>query len=263
MSDLAVIHNQLHRSAPSIFAAQPYEALSDKYRFIPTINVVDALIAQGFTPFSAAENRVRKPGKKGYSRHLIRLRHSDTLGQVGDFVPEILLANSHDGSSSFQISAGVYRMVCSNGMVVGNDLLSESIRHSGKAGDIIDGVFRIVDDFPKVIDTVQSWQGIELDRDRQIEFARQAAKLRWDTDREDHRDPVEPTRLLSPRRTADVGKDLWRTFNVVQEHMIKGGVPALGSSGRRARSRAVGSVSEDLRINKGLWALAEEFAAAA
>lgn len=262
MSDLSVIHQQLHNRAPSIFATEPYRELSDKYKFIPTIDVVDALAAQGFTPAKVMESRVRKLDKQGFAKHMIRFRNSDILPQVGDLVPEIILTNSHDGSSAFQISAGLYRLVCSNGLTVGNEQMSVRQRHSGQIDDVLEGVFNVVDEFPEIARTAKEWQGIQLTDPQRIAFARAAMPLRWDGG-ENENYPVNPSHLLNYHRTADSGSDLWTTFNRVQENIIKGGVRAVGSDGRRRRSKAVNSVNEDQRLNKALWTLAAEMAKAA
>lgn len=262
MSDLSVVHQQLQRVAPSIFATEPYHELTDKYKFIPTIDVVDALAAQGFTPAKVMENRVRREDKRGFAKHMIRFRNSDVLPQIGDLIPEIVLTNSHDGSSAFQISAGLYRLVCSNGLTAGNDQMTMRQRHSGKIDDVIEGVFSIVDEFPQVAATAREWQGIPLTAGQQIDFARSAMALRWGAD-EHANYPVNPSHLLAYRRSVDTGDDLWTAFSVVQENIIKGGVRAIGSDGRRRRSKAVNSVNEDQRLNKALWTLAAELAKAA
>lgn len=259
MSDLSVVHQQLFDKAPSIFAATPYHAMSSKYTFIPTIDIVDALSKQGFTPAKVMESRTRKAEKAGFAKHMIRFRNSDILPQKGDLIPEIVLTNSHDGSSAFQISAGLYRLVCSNGLTVGNDQMMVRQRHSGRIDDIIEGVFSVIDEMPAVLETAKEWQGINLTDPQRIAFARSALPLRWDGG-ENENYPVSPERLLMPRRPADNSADLWTTFNVVQEKLIKGGVRMQSSDGRRRNSRTIKSVSEDQRLNKSLWKLASELA---
>jgi hypothetical protein len=245
----------LQRKAPSIFATQPYGKMSDKYRFIPTIDILTALEKEGFTPFTVKENRVRLEDKKGFARHAIRLRNDTTMKQVGELVPEIVLMNSHDGSSSFQLSAGIYRLVCANGMVVGNDTISTRIRHSGEVGDIIEGVFEVVREMPAVLEQVGVWQGINLEPRQQAALASAASTLRWKDENQ-----IRPADLLRKHRKIDEKTDLWTTFNVIQENIIKGGVRSVGSTGTRSRSRAVASVAEDQRLNKALWVLADQMA---
>ena len=83
--------------------------------------------------------------------------------------------------------------------------------------------------------------------------------MRWEAD-EAHNYPVHEGRLLQPRRIEDTSKDLWTTFNVVQENIIKGGMYTRGSDGRSRRARAIKSVNEDQRLNKALWILADSLA---
>jgi len=260
MSNLADMTQYLRKQAPSIFATEPYGKMSDKYKFIPTIDVVEALGKEGFFPAKVTENRVRIQDKVGFAKHAIRFRNSDILPQVGDIIPEIVLVNSHDGTSAFQLSAGFYRLVCSNGMTVGNSEISVRQRHSGHIDSVIEGVFSVTEEFPALTETVREWQGIELTPSQQITFARAALPLRWDADTNGNY-PVNPSHLIQPMRQADTKNDLWTTFNRIQEHVIKGGVRAVGSDGRRRRSKAVNSVNEDQRLNKALWVLAAELAA--
>ena len=41
---------------------------------------------------------------------------------------------------------------------------------------------------------------------------------------------------------------------------MKGGLPGRSRSGRRTRTRAIRSVHEDVRLNRGLWHLTEQMA---
>ena len=253
--------DQLRAKAPSIFATKPFHKMSEKYHFIPTVDVVEALAKEGFYPAKAMESRVRSEDKKGYARHLIRFRNDERGQQVGDIVPEVILTNSHDGTSAFQMSAGMYRLVCSNGMTVGNDIINVRQRHSGQMGDIIEGVYSVVEEFPQIVAAVDTWRHKVLTPQQQLAFAKAAIPLRW-TVEETGTAPVTASQLLRPLRNADIGDDLWRTFNRVQEHIIKGGVRAQMANGRRRASTAVKSVHEDQRLNKALWTLATELAAA-
>jgi len=256
MTDLSVL-NHLRAKAPSIFAEEPYGGMSDKYKFIPTSEVVEKLLGEGFIVSSFQENRVRSEDKHGFAKHTVRFRQPRLAPQVGDVIPEVVLTNSHDGTSAFQLSAGLYRLVCSNGMIVGNDMINVRQRHSGNVGDVIEGVFSVLNEMPEVIDTAQRWQGITLSNEQRVAFAKAAIPLRWDAD-EHNNFPVRADQILRPRRQADVAPTLWNTFNVMQEHIIKGGVRAISSNGRRRASKAVNSVNEDTRLNKALWSLAAE-----
>lgn len=128
------IHNkEILHTAPSVFSHKPWQEVSDKYGFVPTIEVVDMLRAEGFAVVRATQSRTRIPGKEPFTRHMVRLRHRSLL-ETGahEEVPEIVLVNSHDGNCSYQFMAGIFRLVCSNGLIVQSaDFGRLRIRHVG------------------------------------------------------------------------------------------------------------------------------------
>lgn len=250
--------NNLRRFAPSIFADQPYEKMSGRYRFVKTIEVINLLRDHDFFPIKASQSRTRIEGKSDFTKHLIRLRHRDhlNLSNVGDEIPELVLVNSHDGKCGYQFHSGIFRLVCANGMIVStSDFGSISVRHTGDtdfSDKVIDATFRIVDDAPKVTGQIATWKNIRLSDDRKLAFAESAVSL-LDNDK------IKPADVLRPRRVDDQKSDLWTTFNTVQENIMKGGITTY-SEGRRNRTRPVKSIDKDLRLNKALWTLTAKMA---
>lgn len=250
-------NDQLRRMAPSVFAEHKHQSRADSYKFIPTINIVDALRNEGFLPVYASESRVRDESKKGFAKHLLRFRQHDGFSAVGEVKPEIVLLNSHDGTSSYQLSAGLYRLVCSNGLIVADSQLDcVRVRHSGNVVDnVIEGTYKIVTETPKVLEQMEVMRGLNLTRAEQGVFAEAAKSLRWDADEA----TVENSDLLRVSREADRSLDLWTSFNVLQEKLLKGGVQVKNNeTGRYQRAREVKGVSENVRLNKAIWTLAEE-----
>ncbi len=249
-------NDQLYRFAPSVFAEEKHESRKESYKFIPTINIVEALRNEGFFPVSASESRVRDDSKKGYAKHLLRFRQHDAFTNVGDVKPEIVLLNSHDGTSSYQLSAGLYRLVCSNGMIVADSQIDAvRVRHSGNVIDnVIEGTYNIVREIPKVIEHMDIMKEISLYPDEQLALTEAAKVLRWDSEEVE----VDNKELLRPRRMADKSTDLWTTFNILQEKILGGGVMVQNKETQRSqRAREVKSVTENVRLNKSLWVLAE------
>lgn len=245
----------LQQVAPSVFAYKPSEQLSESYKIIPTIEVVRGLRDVGYFPVKATQSNCRAPDGKNYSRHMVRLRQEKNL-QVGDLIPEIVLINSHDGTTTYQLRAGIYRLVCSNGLVVGNDSFCARIRHSGDVvGKMQEAAHTLLSCYPQTIEIAQNWQKIPLTLEHKAAYAEAAAALKWDQD--DLK--INPASLLRPRRFGDGNSDLWTTFNVVQENMIKGGQKYY-HNGRRGSTRGVNSVAEDTRLNTALWKLTEALA---
>lgn len=252
----ALEDGELRRIAPSIFAEQPAADRSGRYTFIPTFRVVNAMRKEGFYPVAAMESRARVEEKKGYTKHMIRFRRHDGFTNVGEVLPEVVILNSHDGTTSYQISAGLYRLVCSNGLIV-SDSEIETIRtrHNGDVvGQVIEGTYQIIDRAPEVAGKVEGMRALVLPEPAQQAFAKAALELRYEPEAA----PIQADQLNRPRRAEDRGADLWHTFNRIQENMIRGGIRGRNASGGRMSTRAVNSVSENVRLNKALWTLAEE-----
>jgi len=256
----ALTNDQIRAYAPSVFAHQPWHKMSDKYAFIPTIQVVEKMRAEGFVPVQAMQSRTRIPGKGDFTKHLLRfrdVRQGDkpltlALGQV---YPELVLTNSHDGASAYKLDSGLFRLICTNGMVVGDGVVNHiNVRHSGKPDGIIDATYEIVDQMPKVIESVESFQRLRLEAPQAQAFAEAALALRYD----EGQAPIAPAQVLQPRRREDQDPTLWNTFNRAQEALVNGGVRGRNpESRRRVRTRAVEGISENTRLNKALWTLAE------
>jgi hypothetical protein len=252
-------------TCPSIFAETPWagdathKGMSGKYDFIPTIQVIDKMRSEGLMPVKAMQAKTRIEGKGDYTRHIIRFRSDRLAWNVSDSVPEIVLVNSHDGSSSYNLSAGIFRMVCANGMIIqSHDFGSYSTRHQGNVIDnVLDATYRILEDVPKLEDRVSTYQALTLTQDQQRAYVERAIGLRWDKDSDGHY-PCDPGQLLRVRRSADNGDSLWLSYQRVQENLIKGGIRPLSHRGRRTRK--VISPLSDYKLNRDLWALTEEIA---
>lgn len=247
--------DQIRAVAPSIFAEEKHASRSDRYTCIPTIDVLRGLQKQGFSPFMVCQTRTRDDDKRGSAKHMIRLRHASRID--ADEAQEVCLVNSHDGTSSYQMLAGVYRFVCANGMVVGDTLSDIRVRHSGNVVDnVIEGAFRVVDSFDDVAARCASMKALTLNTGEQNAFAHAALQLKYDTELVPA--PVTEDQILRPKRHADIGSDLWRTFNRVQENMIKGGLRGRNASNRSTTTREVKGIDQNVKLNRALWVLAEE-----
>ncbi|MCC7286915.1 MAG: DUF945 domain-containing protein [Burkholderiaceae bacterium] len=258
-SEQPLTEEQMRRAAPSIFAAAKHASRSERYTYIPTIDVLRALAREGFEPFMVAQGQSRVEGKTGYTKHMIRLRH----GRQGTVLPEaneIILINSHDGASSYQMLAGVIRFVCSNGLVVGTIANDIRIPHKGDIQhQVIEGAVRVLDDFRAVDESVQAMKALALRPDEQQAFATGALVLRYG-DRTDGQPPAPITaaQLNEPRRAEDVGDSLWSTFQRIQENALRGGLQGRTAQGHRMRTREVASIDRGVGLNRALWVLAEE-----
>ena len=260
---------EIQKLAPSAFAGQPYHKASDRYTFVPTSDVIDGMRNAGFMPVSAMQSRSRIAGKAMFTKHMIRFRSSNEHAvTVGDSLIETVLINSHDMSSSYHLMLGVFRLVCSNGMVVGDTFESIHVRHVGNIVDtVIEANASILKNAPVIAETINLWRGIFLSPAEQLAFAVAAHGLRFEEGSQEAQ-LIHPDRLLNTRRYEDNGNDLYSTFNRVQENVVRGHIRGAGQvtnesggqSFRRLRSRAVTGIDSNTKLNKALWTLTEEMA---
>jgi hypothetical protein len=240
---------RLRSQAPAAFAENPFGRVSGTYRFISTRELVAALLAAGFAATEARQARARGE-RAGYARHLLRFRPLRTEVALTEAIPEIIVVNAHDGTSAYQVRAGLYRPICTNGLMVKlGDFGAIYVPHRGNVvANVVEAAERILSQFEPVAVAVKGMAATHLSDRAQLEFAEEAVVIRWRGEM-----PVRPRQLLEVRRPADVGDDLWRVFNTVGENLIRGGVTNRSASGRLGRTRGIRAIVEDVRINTQLW----------
>lgn len=252
-------NEQIARVAPSVMAQAAHDSRSERYTYIPTSQVLDALRREGFEPFAAYQGRTRDESRREFTKHMLRLRHVGDIAKqavVGDTVNEIILLNSHDGTSSYQMMAGCFRFVCANGMVSGEASHDIRVRHSGDiVGNVIEGAYSVLEHFDQVTESRERMRSVTLSDGEQLAFARAALRLKYEDSA-----PIEAEQLNRARRVDDRGGDLWRTFNRTQEALVRGGVRGRSANGNRTTTRAITGISENVAMNRALWTLAEEMA---
>lgn len=260
-SDSPLTDDQLRAVVPSVFMAEAHESRSSRFAPVCTADVLKDLAEEGFLPFFATQTKVRDEGKKEFTRHMLRLRQHgfSTEGEAN----EIIMLNANDGTSSYQIISGQFRFVCANGLVMGNIENNIRVHHKGDAsGLVIDGVYEVIKDFEEIAEQQARMKSLVLTDTQRLDFAKSAYFLKNPLTMEEllSTKPLDfkydPAALLMKKRTEDQGRDLFTTFNVVQENLIKGGQQFF--EGRR--SRAITDVKRDLQVNTQLWNLAASMA---
>lgn len=254
-SSTPLSNDQIMRVAPSVFAVEKHDSRSDRYTYIPTIEVLDGLRREGFEPFMAVQSRCRDEGKREFTKHMLRLRHA---GQINaNEANEIILLNSHDGTSSYQMVAGMLRFVCTNSLVCGDGIMDIRVPHRGNIIDnVIEGAYTVLDQFGQVEASRDDMRRLALPKPAEIALANAAIAYRWD---EDEHVPVTAGQIIRPRRAADAqDSSLWGAFNRIQENLLKGGMTGTDRNGNRRQTRAVTGIAQDMKLNRALWTLAEE-----
>ena len=246
---------EIARAAPSVFAETAHESRSDRYTYLPTSTVLAALRGQGFKPYYAAQANNRTAGRLTHARHILRFRHDD-MKQGGDGMHEIILLNSHDGSSAYQLISGYYRLVCSNGLVTSHAAHDVRIAHKGnkQVDDIIDVAYRIVAEQSTRIAALEHMQATNMPYDKQITFARQAMVARFG----ENGMQADVSDLLRARRFDDGGNTEWAIYNRVQENLTRGEFYGRTINGKQRKVSSIRGANKDFDFNHKLWGIFED-----
>ena len=255
---VALNDETLHSQAPSIFAVGPMSGVSDRYTFVPTVRIVEGLREHDWVPVAVEEQRIRNEARRGYQKHLIRFRRAEQMETLDEWNVELVLLNSHDTGCAYQVHAGIYRRICSNGLVLSEGSFTAiRFRHTGRLADqVVQASFRLLDYVSKVGELVERFRARALEARESLALAGHALALRYGSLSEA---PIDPDTLLKARRSEDEGTDLWRTMNRLQENLVRGGVSDFHRDRRgKLRSvRALRGIDSKVNLNKELWGLAE------
>jgi hypothetical protein len=235
----------------------PHPDMSERYQFLNTGEVIDAMRDQGFLVANISRPQTRTPNGP-FGLHQVDFRQERYLGKAVENTPRFLFTNSYDGSKRAAIMAGIFRLVCSNGLVVGDTIAKESALHVGdQVANLLKVVMETVKKADNIFGAISDMSDAKIDRPGQIEFAAKAAALRFG---ERPILDVEPEMILMPRRREDAGDDMWRVFNRVQENLMKGDLPGKKIDGSWGNSRPLSQILKGDSFNRQLWDLATETA---
>ena len=251
---------QIKEKASSIFTMIGSPETSEKYSHISTESIIDDMELLGWGVIDCKQVRARKG--VGFQKHLIVFRNNEIVinGEDGDTVyPQILLTNSHDGKNAFTFTAGLFRMICENGLVVTTqEFENMRIRHMGYDFEALQETIKsIVEKLPLTIDSMNKFKQVQLGQKQALDFAKKALEVRFSKE-EMKIIKVDLTELLNPTRPEDKGTDLWSTFNVVQEKLVHGMFNyQYGNKSRKARK--IKNFQQDMKLNSELYSLALEY----
>ena len=260
--------DQIRKVAPVVFAEQPTNPdLSDKYLFVNTETIIDDLAKLNWFPVQAGQRKARKTGGTMFSKHMVAFQNPDiqiTSKDGDNAFPRIILTNSHDGMQAFKFSVGIYRLVCSNGLVIADEEFSDfRIRHKGYTfEELRDVVLQAVTDLPNKVQVLNDMKNRILTQEEKNKLAIDAMLVRAgiepgsEKSKEFQYDDETIIDILEPKRKEDKGDDLWRTFNVIQEKITQGEFHAALRGAKVRKVRKIKSFEKDLQVNKSLFQLA-------
>ena len=249
---------QVKQVAPSVFTKHGSSNVSEKYSHIPTERVMDDMSALGWNVVDAKEIKARK--NQGFQKHMLVFANPEIVinGNDGDTVfPRILLTNSHDGKNAFTFKAGLFRLVCSNGLVIADEQFGEmKIRHMGYDFEALQTLItEMVEKLPLTVESMNKFKNKQLSQEQKQKFALEALGLRFDTENK----TFNVSEFLTPTRKEDEGNDLWSVFNLVQEKLVNGMVDYRAGSKQR-KARRIKNFQQDVKLNSELYELALAYA---
>jgi hypothetical protein len=276
LADNFLSMNDLKRLCPAAFMTEPSNPnVSERYVQANTATVIDDLAKLGWYPTDAKQCRPKKGSSGIRSFHMISFQNpnvkickpvTDADGNTSEIVdsyPRIILTNSHDGFNSFKFMVGLFRLICSNGLVLCSDQFANlSIRHMNYDFETLRVMVNdIVENVPHVVCTMNQMKNTFLNENDMKELATSVVKIRKELDENQQFDIDEDTimDILNPVRDEDTGNDLWTIFNVCQEKMIKGGFQASGKNNKMRKQRSITSIKKDIDYNQQLWNLAMNY----
>ena len=246
----------IRQSAPAVFAQEPHSSRGPRYAYVPTIQPLQKLLDNGWGVYEVGQQRSRTADRDPYTKHMLRLRkmgHFDKPPVGMDGVPEVILINAHDGTAAYNLFAGFFRFVCSNGLISGSVMGGFKVRHTVGPQTSVEvleaGEAVVTDKFPQLIAHIDMFRNTPTTRDTEMRMATAAIKLRYG----DTLPPFPVEDLLRLRREEDAHANLWSVLNRIQENIMDGGWETRSLLGRKSMVKAVERVSSVAKINAGLW----------
>ena len=264
---------EIREQAPVIFAGGPTREVSERYVYADTPTIINDMDKLGWKVRQVGQRKARKEATD-FSPHFVRFANPDyrIKGNGGDYsFPEVVMKNRYDGLGAVEFMAGVFRLVCSNGMVIATQSFGEyKLNHRGYS---FDEMRKLVGDrvvsIEEQVAVMNAMKDTTLMKEQQRELAMQGLLIRGQVSKKEEGkfrgkvDLLTLDEILTPERNEDKGNDLWNTFNVVQEKMVNGGFyTQLGLNTKIRKVRAIKSFEQDLSLNKQLFSAAQELIAA-
>ena len=275
LSTTFLSNDDIRKTCPMAFKDTPTNPnVSDRYVQANTATVIDDLAKLGWYPVQAKQCRNKKNSSGVRSFHMVAfqnpdvkiMRNLDNGEKVVDTYPRIILTNSHDGYNSFKFMVGMFRLVCSNGLVCGESLADMSIRHMNyDFEELRKIVAKTIEQVPNIVATMNKMREIDATEEQKVVMATEVVKIRKGVDTTEDieigQDVIDD--ILTPIRAEDNSNDLWTIFNICQEKMIKGGFSAPSRKSRSRKQRAITSIKKDMEYNQRLWQTASQYLAVA
>lgn len=253
-------NEELFKVAPSIFSENPIDGVSDKYAFVATHKLLDTFRDSGYYPIMASESKARE-NNQGYQKHIIQFRSLENLLRPNAKAEyeDIVLTNSHNRTSSFIVDLAIFRLVCSNMLVIpSKSFVHTSIVHVGfNQEKVKNAIAEVTSYMPKIKEQVASFKTIHLTPHEEQMLANAAIDIRFDTNTH----YIKADELLKVNHKEDELPTLWNVYNRIQEAMIRGGVKMKNLvTNKTFTSKAINGIDATIKFNKELFEVVEKVA---
>jgi len=260
MTQKIMTRQEIAAKAPAVLETGVSSNVSAKYVHVPTIELIDDMEKLGWNVVDVKQVGSKKAGANAYKKHLVTFRNEEVVikSEDGETVyPQILLSNSHDGLSAFTFRAGLFRLVCTNGLVIATkEFGAVSVRHKGYSfEELKEIVMGLVEKLPVTVETLNRFREVILTEDQKVEFALAALGIRFGENGAE----VAVEDILKPIRKEDEGDELWKVFNVIQEKFVRGGTKYQSKKGRLVTMKELKNFHNINKINTSLWELADSY----
>ena len=248
---------EMSEIAPSIFTMKPSNEVTEKYTHIPTEKVIDDMELLGWGVVDVKQVKARTAKTQGVQKHLVVFRNNDVVinGEDGDTVfPQIVMTNSHDGKNAFQFTAGLFRMICENGLVIATDEFEDlKMRHMGYTFEDLQVLIRgMVEKLPLTVEAMNKMKNVELEEEQMFNLAKSFLDIRVEGTQNTY-DNQAIEDVLNVQRKADEGNMLWEVFNRIQENIIDGNFEYKTPSGKLRQARIIKNFKQDQDVNKKMF----------
>ena len=255
---------QVKKNAPQAFATTPKPGVSERYLFLPTSRIIEDMRRLGWQVGSASSARHRNVVQAEYGSHVIKFFHPDVYlkdqkGNIESYI-NVVVMNNHTGTGSFKFEVGIFRLVCSNGLIIKDkDMGTFNLRHKGYSFEQLQGTLnQVLERLPDVVGKINEYNSILLTAEQQYDFAAKAIQLRTGEERMPTARELDD--FLAATRKEDEGDSLWVVLNRIQESVIGGGYYAVNASGKLRKAKSIRNIQKDIKLNQQLWELASEYA---
>jgi hypothetical protein len=259
----ALTQEQIQTKAPQVYTQAPFDGVSKNYTFLPTYQIVEDMEKLGWSVSDAKTMKSKTKVQKEFGKHMVTFFNPDIFikDENGDIeaYPQVLIMNNHRGWGKFRFEIGVFRLICSNGLVIKEkDFGTFDLRHIGYSFEELKRlVDQAVEVLPKAVERINIFSDKIMSSEEQTQFATKALQARFGEEK--LVDASEIDQILYATRQEDQGNNLWTIFNRVQEHLVHGGFFTVSTDKKERKVRAIKNMQADVELNQKLWEVAAEF----